>query len=130
MVPSHGPLNLLIQDDLLAVCRLDRSDAIPAWATRGDYFSITRTNDELSIVCQETSVPEEVRSEGGWRALQVAGAIDFSVVGVLATLAVPLAEAGISLLAVSTFDTDYLLVKEQDLDRTVDVLKRSGHSLR
>jgi hypothetical protein len=130
MVPSHGPLKLLIQDDLLAVCRLDRSDAIPAWVTRGDYFSITRTNDELSVVCQESSVPEGVRSEGGWRALRVAGAIDFSVVGVLATLAVPLAEAGISLLAVSTFDTDYLLVKEQDLDRTVDVLKRSGHSLR
>jgi hypothetical protein len=80
----------------------------------------------LSVVCHENVVPERVTAERGWRALRVAGVIDFSVVGVLASLAIPLSKAGISVFALSTFDTDYLLVREHDLRRASDVLREAG----
>ena len=106
------------------------SDAsIPSWATAGDLFSITRTAEELSVVCCQDTVPDDINCKRGWRCLRVAGTIPFSVVGVLASLTAPLAEAGISAFAISTFDTDYLLVKVQDLERAVAILRRRGHTM-
>jgi hypothetical protein len=122
-------LTLVVLDDRLAVCRLGPDDAIPAWATRRGFFSVTRTAEELSVVCDEGEVPEGARAERGWRAFRGAGVIELSVVGVLASLAVPLAEAGVSLFAVSTFDTDYLLVRERDLARATEALQQAGHSV-
>jgi hypothetical protein len=111
------------------VCKLGAVATIPAWATAGHFFSITHTADELSIVCHQDAMPEGVIGERGWRCLRVAGTMPFSVVGVLASLTAPLAESGISVFAVSTFDTDYLLVKEKDLASAVDALQRRGHSI-
>jgi uncharacterized protein len=112
----------------LAVCRLRPEAAVPEWALAAAPFtSITRTASELSVVCPAERVPAEVRSEAGWRCLAVAGPLDFSETGVLAALAAPLAEAGISLFAVSTFDTDYLLVRAADLQRAVEALIERGH---
>lgn len=115
--------------DLFAVCRLDPRAPIPSWANAGDFCSFTRTAEELSIVCRQDAVPDAVLSERHWRCLRVAGTISFSVVGVLASLTAPLAEAGISVFAFSTFDTDYLLLKEADLHQAVDVLRRQGHTI-
>jgi hypothetical protein len=126
-LPDGHRLELLILDDRLAVCRLDRGDGIPSWATGGGFFSITRTPDELSVVCPESAVPEGVRAETGWRVLRVAGTINLSVVGVLTSLTTPLAEAGIGVFALSTFDTDYLLVKEADLGGAIEALAACGH---
>ena len=123
------PLSLLVLDGSIAICRLEASAAIPTWAATGSIFSITRTNDELSIVCLQSSVPQGVRSEGGWRCLRVAGAMDFSQVGILASLVGPLAETGISVFAVSTFDTDYLLVKEADFEKARTALREAGHTI-
>jgi len=123
-------LTLLVVDGTLAVCRLDSDAPMPPWATAGDLFSITRTADELSVVCRQDAVPDGINCERGWRCLRVAGTIPFSVVGVLASLTAPLADAGISVFALSTFDTDYLLVKAKDLERAVDVLRRRGHTIR
>lgn len=95
-------------------------------ATAGSFFSITRTADELSVVCRQDAVPEGVVCQRGWRCLRVAGTIPLSVVGVLASLAAPLAEAGISAFAVSTFDTDYLLVKDKDLKAALESLRAAG----
>lgn len=117
---------LLLLDGAFAVCRLGGDSSIPAWATAGGFFSITRTADELSV-CAEDAVPDGVKCERGWRCLRVAGTIEFSAVGVLAALAVPLAEAGVSVFAVSTFDTDYLLVKDTDLPAALEALRRAGH---
>lgn len=117
---------LLVLDGLFAVCRLPADAAWPAWPS-GEFVSVTRTADELSVVCREDAVPEGVRREDGWRCLRVAGTLDFSLVGVLAFLLVPLAEAGVSVFALSTFDTDYLLVKAEKLKAAVDVLRRDGH---
>lgn len=123
------PLSQLVLEGIFAVCRLGPSAVVPSWASAGNFFSITRTADELSVVCPQSAVPEGVRSEGGWRCLRVAGAMDFSLVGVLASLVGPMAEAGISVFALSTFDTDYLLVKEADFEKAKAVLRQTGHSV-
>lgn len=124
----YNPLNLIVLDGTFAICRLGADATIPAWATAGQFFSITRTADELSIVCRQDAVPEGIVCERGWRSCRVAGTMPFSVVGVLASLTAPLAQAGISVFAVSTFDTDYLLVKEDDFEKAVVALERAKHS--
>jgi len=126
---ANHHLSLIVLPELVAVCRLSPSIPIPAWASTGQFFSITRTADELSIVCFQDTVPDGVDCERGWRCLRVAGAMPFSVVGVLASLTSPLAEATISIFAISTFDTDYLLVKAEKLDDAVATLRRVGHSV-
>lgn len=120
-------LRLILLQDRFAVCRLGSDEPIPDWLANQGLVSITRSPDELSLVCSETTVPEGIRCERSWRCLRVAGTLDFSLVGVIASLACPLAEAGISIFVISTFDTDYLLVKEQDLDRAIQALTTKGH---
>jgi len=122
-------LKLTLLPETLAICRLPRDAEIPGWALASDFYSITRTADELSLVCRQADVPGGVRSEGGWRCLKVSGPLDFSMVGVMARLSTPLAEAGISLFVVSTFDTDYLLVKQDRLGPALAALARAGHSI-
>jgi hypothetical protein len=117
-------LTLLVLDGTFAICKLGSDAPVPPWATAGQFLSITRTADELSIVCRQDSVPEGIPCERGWRCLRVAGTIPFSVVGLLASVVLPLAEAGISVFAISTFDTDYLLVKEKDLAASREALRR------
>ena len=99
---------------------------MPAWADGSGFVSITRRQGELSIVCADERVPAEVRAERGWRALEVEGPIDFQVVGLLHGLTGPLAQAGISVFAVATFDTDVLLVREETLARSMDALRAAG----
>jgi hypothetical protein len=110
-----------------AICRLPAESAVPSWAASGAFSSITRTPDELSVVCAEGQAPEETKCERGWRLLQVAGPLEFSITGALAAIASPLAVAGVSIFAISTFDTDYILVKEEDLAKAVDALRAAGH---
>ncbi len=126
---TFPPRTLTVLPDTFAVCRLDAGAAVPAWANSGNFFSITQTSEELSIVCPQAVVPEGVRYERDWRCVQAAGPILFSAVGVLASLVQPLAEAGISVFAVSTCDTDYLLVKQNDLERAMVVLRAAGHEV-
>lgn len=99
------------------------------WATAGSFFSITRTLEELSVVCAEQVIPEGITSEKGWRCLKVHGPLDFSLTGILSSLLHPLAKANISVFALSTYDTDYLLVKEADLERAKVVLLEAGHQV-
>ncbi len=106
-----------------AVCRLDPGAAVPGWALdAGPLVSITRTEDELSIVAPEEAVPSEVQAERGWDAIRVVGTLDFSMIGVLAGLTGALAQAGVSVFAVSTYDTDILLVREGDTEAAVSAL--------
>jgi len=122
-------LKLSTLDLPLAICRLDAGAAIPAWATAGPLWSVTRTVEEVSIVCDEAAVPQGVRAGRGWRALAVEGPMDLSTTGVLASIAGPLAAAGISLFAVSTFDTDYILVPAGRLIEAADALIAAGHEV-
>lgn len=120
-------LRLSLLPDVLAVCRLPADAPVPAWAWTGEPASVTRTRDELSVVCRADAVPDGVRCEPGWRCLEVAGPLDFALTGILAALAAPLAAAGIALFAVSTYDTDYLMVKAETLAHAVDALRGAGH---
>lgn len=120
-------LELLHVPGSFAVCKLPTGSPIPTWATTGDIFSVTRTADELSVVCRQDAVPEGVVCERGWRCLRVAGAMPFTLVGVLASLTTPVARAGVGVFAFSTFDTDYLLVKDADFPKAVAALRAAGH---
>jgi len=115
-------------DIRLAVCRLDAGSDVPPWVDRSAGFtSITRTGDELSVVCAHDDVPEGVPMEGPWRAFRVQGPIVMTLIGVVASLAGALADAGISIFAISTYDTDYILVHEPDFEAAVGALTRAGH---
>lgn len=111
-----------------AVCRLHAADRLPAPA--GPFWSLTRAGDELSLVCAEEHAPLGARFEAGWALLRVEGPLDFSLTGVLRDIAAPLADAGISIFAVSTFDTDYILVRAESLFAAVSALRRSGFTVR
>jgi hypothetical protein len=105
-------LTLSLLSDRLAVCRLAAQAEIPAWATRQPFFSITRSADELSVICPEHSVPADVQA-----------------IGVLASLAQPLADAGVSILAIATYDTDYILVRAADLPAAICALEERGYKV-
>ncbi|HUP61600.1 MAG TPA: ACT domain-containing protein [Thermoanaerobaculia bacterium] len=125
---SNPSLRTIIHPWPLAVCRLDPHAEVPSWV-QGAFVSITRTPEELSIVCDETNVPSDVNAEPGWRAIQVAGPIPFETTGVAAALTAPLAAAGISVFLIATFDTDYVLVKREVLDRAAETLRAAGHQV-
>jgi hypothetical protein len=123
-------LKLSILPQKYAVCRLDPNGHIPHWALLGDDFiSLTRTHDELSIVCLQENVPPEAKAERGWRCAKVDGPFDLSLAGVHVSLAIPLARANISILAIATYQTDHLLIQERDLERAIRVLEQAGHRI-
>lgn len=127
---AHDPrLTLAILSERLAVARLSPDAELPAWALRGSLVSTIRTATELSVVAPDAAVPTDVKAERGWRALYVAGTLDFDLTGILAALAVPLAEAGVSIFALSTYDTDYVLVRETQLGAALRALRDAGHTV-
>jgi hypothetical protein len=124
-----GMMRLDLLRGEFAIARLGAADRVPEWARSVDFVSITRTSDELSIVCESSRVPERVRAERGWRVLKIEGPLEFSMVGVLASIAGPLAGAGISIFAISTFDTDYVLVGAEKLAAAITALQAAGHQV-
>jgi len=125
-----GPaLTLSALPDTFALCRFDADASVPTWALAGHFCAVVRTTEELSIVCVQRQIPPGVKSETGWRCVKVHGPLALSMVGVVASLAEPLAQAGISIFVISTYDTDYLLVKEVNLEKTVEVLSEQGHTV-
>jgi hypothetical protein len=115
--------------DTFAIVRLPPSEEIPRWAS-GEFVSITRTADELSVVCRENAVPAGSHADRGWECLKLEGPIPLQTVGVASELTSLLAKAGVSVFLISTFDTDYVLVKGDALARTEDALRSGGHSVR
>ena len=123
-------LKLRVLDGDYAVSQLTHSAAIPRWADGEGFVSISRTADELSVVCRSARIPSEdseVRSESGWTCLQLMGPFAFTLTGILLAVLKPLAEAGIGIFAVSTFDTDYVMVKQIQLAETIKALTSDGH---
>jgi hypothetical protein len=117
-------MEVAVLEGTLAICRLRATDRIPSWALElhEGFVSITRTPDELSIVCAQEAVPPDTEVEEDWRALMLPGPIPFEATGVLAAMTVPLAEAGIPIFAISTYDTDYVLVRAKNVERALHVL--------
>jgi hypothetical protein len=122
-------MKLIVLEGDLAVARLPASDPIPTWAASGSLTSITRTAEELSVVCAAAAVPASVQAERGWRCLRVAGRLDFSLTGVLASISGPLAAANVSIFALSTYDTDYVLVRGERLAAASEALSAAGHEV-
>jgi hypothetical protein len=112
---NGGILKLRLLEGSFAVCRLPAAEPIPHWIDQTHFWSVTRTRDELSLVCREETVPGNIRVEKGWKIIQVVGPLDFNLTGILASLANPLAMAEVSIFALSTFDTDYLMVRADKL---------------
>jgi hypothetical protein len=127
MSESTRRFDVSVLPETLAIVRLSADATLPPWATQSAFFSVTRTSDELSVVCAAHQVPPGMSAETGWRALKVAGPFALSEVGVLAALATPLAKANVSLFVISTFDTDYLLVSENQLPAAIAALRDVGH---
>lgn len=122
-------MTLTLLSDRMAVCRLEPDVPEPEWAAGGSFSSVTRTADECSVVCAETVVPDTVQAETGWRMLKVVGPLEFHLTGILAALAGPLAAARIPIFVLSTFETDYLLVKSDTLEHALQVLQAAGHEI-
>lgn len=134
---TPSPLTLEALAEPLSICRLAAGADLPEWALRaGSFSSISRTADELSVICATALIPESrgageesgiVAREDGWRAIKLVGPFALTEVGVLLRIAAPLAVAGISILAVGTFDTDYVLVKAAHLSAALAELEGAGH---
>ena len=120
-------LDLLAGD--YAICRLNADAALPTSVASAAFWSVTRTADELSLVCEAGDAPAGSAAERGYRGLKVRGPLSFSQVGVIASLSSVLAAASLSIFVVSTYDTDYLFVRGVDLDRAIEALRQAGHTV-
>jgi hypothetical protein len=129
-VRQRHQLPLEVLPDTLAICRLPADAAVPPWAGgAGPFVTISRSAEELSITAAQRDVPAGVRCERDYRALRVRGTLPPNLVGILLSIAEPLAQAGMSIFAISTYDTDYVLVKARDLPAAVEALRRAGHQV-
>jgi uncharacterized protein len=119
----------LLVDGPYAIVRLAADASVPSWGTRGEFTSITRTGDELSIVCSAENVPADVPSSHRWVCLKLEGPFPFSMTGVLLSFIEPLSSKGIPIFAISTFDTDYVLIQEDWAGAALGALQQAGHVL-
>lgn len=126
---SEKTLTMKLLKEKYGVCRLDKTDLIPEWGQNSDFFSITRTLDELSVVCTEESIPNYIKCEKDWRILKIEGPLDFSLIGILASISTILAQKRISIFAISTYDTDYILVKNKDINSAIAALVDEGYEI-
>jgi hypothetical protein len=112
-----------------AIAKFPCDAEIPAWVAGAEFFSVTRTREELSLVTAEASVPAELDASRGWRMFKVHGPFSFDETGVVAALANPLARVGVGIFVISTFDTDYLLVQHEEIPVAVETLEHAGHKI-
>ena len=122
-------LTFIILREIFAICRLDKDAPIPDWAFQGGLFSVTRTKDELSIVCPLINVPKGIICNQGWSCLKIKGPLDLSSTGIISSITATLERENISLFSISTYDTDYVMVKEKDLEKAIFALTETGHRI-
>ena len=122
-------MHLRALPDDYAIVRLQPGSELPAWVDKGPFRSVTRTDNEVSVVCRDHDVPDGESAERGWRVLELIGPLAFTLTGVVASLVDPLARAEIPIFVVSTFETDYVLVRARDLEAAAEALELAGHSV-
>ena len=120
---------LTILDDVFVVAQIPPGSKIPSWINPDLFSAVVNTSDEMSVVCDEKFVPDDVKSEPGWKLIMVQGPLDFSLIGILADLSSVLAQSEISIFALSTYNTDYILVKNDQLDEAIRALKQAGFEI-
>jgi hypothetical protein len=126
---SRRHLKFRVVPGSFAICRLAAGSPIPDWALHGTFSSLTRTEEELSIVCESRKVPPEANHHAPWICLQLEGPFPFSETGILTSFIDPLAEVGVPIFAISTYDTDYVLIREDFADIALSALQSAGHQL-
>ncbi|MBE6072065.1 MAG: ACT domain-containing protein [Clostridium butyricum] len=126
---SEKILTMKLLKENFGVCRLNKDDSIPNWVKNSDFYSITKTCDELSIVCSQNSIPAHVKCESDWKALKIEGPLDFSLIGILSKISTILAHEEISIFAISTYDTDYILVKNSHIKDAIKVLSNNNYDI-
>jgi hypothetical protein len=129
MPAAKRSFELSLLPETFAICRLAPDAVVPEWAMQGQFFSITRTSEELSVIAETPFVPENLPNKVSWRVMKVHGPFDLSEVGVLAALVAPLAAAGVSVFTISTFETDYLLVQGIQLREAIVAFRNAGHTV-
>lgn len=123
-------LTMRLLEEKYGVSRLEKDQPLPFWCQKGELYSITKTGEEMSIVCCEQYIPENIKCERDWRILKVEGPLDFSLIGILASISTLLAKNNISIFALSTYDTDYILVKEKDVNNSITALRNEGYEVK
>ncbi len=122
-------LNLKLLKGKYSVCRINKDDEIPKWIFNEEFFSITKTEDELSIVCLQDKIKDDVLCERNWKILKIEGPLDFSLIGILSKISTLMANNNISIFAISTYDTDYILIKEESIDKAIEVLINNNYNV-
>lgn len=122
-------VKLKLLDGDYGVARLHAEAPIPAWASGQGFLSISRTEDELSIMCRQERIPGEVQADTGWACFKLQGPFAFDETGIVLSVIEPLSTNGIGIFVVSTFDGDHLFVKAKDLEKSIGLLAGAGHSL-
>ena len=120
-------MKLKLHSDGFAICKLPASAPVPSWVLQAGFSSVTRTADELSIVCKSEQLPPGQEADQDWRSLEVEGPLEFSEIGILAALSGVLAAARISIFVVSTYDTDFVLIKNPHCHKAIEALSNAGH---
>ncbi len=123
------PLTLCLDQQKYGICRLLPSEPLPVWVPNSDFYSITKTMEELSIVCALEQIPTGILCERDWRSLKIEGTLDFSLIGILSSISTILAQSKISIFAISTYDTDYILVKDKDIEDAITALTKQGYRI-
>jgi hypothetical protein len=126
---SEKKLVMKLFKEKFGVCRLEKEALIPEWAQNSQFYSITKTAEELSLVCNQDNIPRDVKCEKEWRILKIEGILDFSLIGILSSISGILAFNNISIFAISTYDTDYILVKEKDIDNAIKALSSEKYEI-
>ncbi len=125
----HVQLTLSLLKGHYALCRLDPYAGVPTWAARGEFWSVTRNPDQVSVVCPAEAVPAGVTCEPGWRTFQLEGEYSFSETGILDSAVEPLSHAGVAILVVSAYHTNYILVKHEQVDQAAAAMIGAGHTV-
>jgi hypothetical protein len=129
MLPKRLHLKFRQLSGAYSVVRLGPDAVVPTWATKGEFSSVTRTADELSVVCQAENLPNDLDPGPRWMCLKLEGPFSFSQTGVLLSFIEPLSNSGVPIFAISTHDTDYVLIPEEFAQATFDLLQPAGHEL-
>lgn len=119
---SEKKLTIKLLNGVFGVCRLNNKDKYPEWAVNQHFYSVTKTADELSVVCLQEDIPDGVQCERDWRLLKVMRVLDFSLIGIIYSISQVLAENKISIFVISTYDTDYILIRDKDIEKALKAL--------
>lgn len=119
-------LSMILLPGEYSLCRLSSNESIPSWVFASAFYTISKSADELSIIAESGFVPADIKAEGGWRILKIEQTLDLALTGITAKFSTALAEVGVNLCVIATYDTDYIMVKQEKLDIAIHALQKAG----